>query len=1578
MSESFSSGDVIKKGFLEKHGGKGIMSSWQTRWFVLTQDSLSYYTDQAMSVKKGDVSLNHLCSIKRKAPEGSRKFLLVLENQISGRNLILCPHDLATLSSWEQAISTVLEELGREYKGVLDEQQQLSGRQGGGKLLGPDGKVQPRRSVIPSIDADEDLSANEVLKDGYLHKQGHRVQSWTKRWFTLTPHLVTYYADESMEVTKGALAVDQYSSLTRKKAPRRSSISDQNRQFLFHLHMGSSPSQRTDLLMSAASEDERLAWEVAISKVALRHRLANHTIAVCVYVCDDHYPFLVPTEEPVYVVKIFRFGKQLGKEFFHFSDMRKVYKRLAASSSVVSSKFSVDESFPRSYKRNAFGVQLGEEEVEGRRFQLERWLQSALDKFRELVQLRDADSSEETAVICEAVASLYGCTSEQLAVYSNPSVCTYAGMVSKQGDSDDDVEEPDSDDDVEPPGGEGAVVADQASSDHKGNVQMPEKPSALKSFTLKSLAQLCIKNHIDCSTFKAQKHYVKALMETYQKRLPYLHDKDARAVVRKLGGVVESETRKQVPLDPETVTEIDNIFSDLLYKLQVEEGLMSTLQVEHCAEDKMIFISQAISIWDTEVTFTAEDADMLRRLCAGKKLDTFLILTLKCRLQSASASNQWMDWFCAARGVSCIVHAMDIVYDRSPVGEVGITNVLALLQCVRLVVESPEGWQAVLDTRGAVDSVAHALTVPNRTLQLEVLEVLTETVICGGADGGNAVGQAIRHVSGFMKLKPLEVLVVLCRDDEVSVQCAVLGLVNALLLYESDLHRRLEIRQSLSFLDFDQVCAAWIKDYRLAGNSMLLPSKVPETAPPVPPAPVAPEDSGAVEDAADVTETGMYEEDGYGEGADLTFNTKIRPGVRIADLCVQEGLADNEETIIHPEVGVMEGFALEIIENPAAAASAREQSGSGESAEGAAVAVGNIGKFVSDRFSLSRLSGNARPSSFGPSGGGGGVQGLPGGGKRGEDDFRARRMWYRLSDRTLSWSDNFDSADSLGSLAMNMVTDVAEFGALSAQTLKCLQNCFSIIFRDGRTYHMCADSKNIKLQWLVALQAAVDKCTLHRLPVRLPREVKVSGASTVLSLRKDFEQHVNMYKSLSSEDVASTYAGEVLDVMEGRVAATDPDFDPIRLAMFVYYELKSHRNAGKIFTPLQELSAYVHGHYAPKPVVDDDEFDGSKYPRAVPQSDEPLPKAPPLPFVPDAKPIKKPNIKVKQLFWNPVKPANVVNTLWRDMEEPDVNWQQFDTQFAAVQPRSKVKPRSGVASSDSTKPKAIALFDSRRTQNVAIACGKLKKSPEEIFDLALTMDPEELTADVNDTILNLLLPTSDEIATLKTYTGEVEDLDFCGKLFAYFTEIDRLEQRLVVQRTMLNWFEQADVVVEQLNVVRSAVSEFSDESSMAAFREVLSVILSVGNYMNGGTRRGQVHGYRLDLLLKLRDVKQTGGRKTLLHFIVDHLSPSPDTDADGQAGDSGGAVVAKEPFYSTWKHVWLATKVHMGNLEVLVRELQSALETCMQEIEAAEEMENDKIKLPLIERLSECSSNIVYYDTIYYNIYINNMCVSLF
>ncbi|CAE7575507.1 FH5, partial [Symbiodinium microadriaticum] len=469
----------------------------------------------------------------------------------------------------------------------------------------------------------------------------------------------------------------------------------------------------------------------------------------------------------------------------------------------------------------------------------------------------------------------------------------------------------------------------------------------------------------------------------------------------------------------------------------------------------------------------------------------------------------------------------------------------------------------------------------------------------------------------------------------------------------------------------------------------------------------------------------------------------------------------------------------------------------------------------------------------------------------------------------------------VGSLLLADVVQVLDYSSIASKLNFQLQNCFTLVVKEStagvlKHYHMYAETLRIKHMWMIAIHARLNQIALSRAAYRFPMDSLRHTSSAAVKLRKTFEQHVAIYRSVTKEDIALMYNTVVADALHESDLTKVAAIDPIDITRFINYELQNHKYERKLQSALKDLASFVTERYAPKPeIIEEDEAErGKKYPLAVPDSERVIPKAPPLPYVPAAKPPKRPRAKVRQLFWTKVKPINVVNTVWMALEEPEFSWDEVDKRFA-----------------------------------------------------------------VTDTILNLMVPTAEEVTTIRAYEDDVSNLDFCGRLFTYFLGIERLEQRLQVHRVMLSWFEFANSINNYIITIAQAVEELNDAECLQGLKIILSSILSLGNYMNGSTTRGQAHGYRMDVILKLKDVRQAAGygRRNMLHFIVEQMPM---------------IFPEIEPFYTSWKAMWTSVSVHYQDLEEMMKDLKSDLEKCAAEIEMAELIEDEAVRTQLIEKLS--------------------------
>lgn len=126
--------------------------------------------------------------------------------------------------------------------------------------------------------------------------------------------------------------------------------------------------------------------------------------------------------------------------------------------------------------------------------------------------------------------------------------------------------------------------------------------------------------------------------------------------------------------------------------------------------------------------------------------------------------------------------------------------------------------------------------------------------------------------------------------------------------------------------------------------------------------------------------------------------------------------------------------------------------------------------------------------------------------------------------------------------------------------------------------------------------------------------------------------------------------------------------------------------------------------------------------------------------------------------------------------------------------------------------------------------------------------------------------TNQELEMIKKAAQSQQALDYPEQFLLRISQISMSTERIwciVFQAE----FDEAITVLERKLSVIIQLSQFLIESE--DLKLVFSIILTLGNYMNGGNRqRGQADGFTLEILGKLKDVKSKENQITLLHFIV--------------------------------------------------------------------------------------------------------------
>ncbi|XP_054741471.1 protein cappuccino isoform X2 [Anastrepha obliqua] len=227
-----------------------------------------------------------------------------------------------------------------------------------------------------------------------------------------------------------------------------------------------------------------------------------------------------------------------------------------------------------------------------------------------------------------------------------------------------------------------------------------------------------------------------------------------------------------------------------------------------------------------------------------------------------------------------------------------------------------------------------------------------------------------------------------------------------------------------------------------------------------------------------------------------------------------------------------------------------------------------------------------------------------------------------------------------------------------------------------------------------------------------------------------------------------------------------------------------------------------------------------------------------------------------------VPDAAAPKEIWQEIEETNLdNIDEFTELFSrqAVVPVSKPKEKKEV------RVKAMKVLDSKRSQNVGIVSRSLHVDFCEIEHAIYHVDTSVVSLETLQQIINIKA-TNEELELIKEAAQSDIPLDYPEQFLLKISQISMSTERISCIVFQAEFEEAATVVSRKLEVV-TQLSQYLIESE--DLKLVFTIILTLGNYMNGGNRqRGQADGFTLEILGKLKDVKSKESQTTLLHFIV--------------------------------------------------------------------------------------------------------------
>ncbi len=231
--------------------------------------------------------------------------------------------------------------------------------------------------------------------------------------------------------------------------------------------------------------------------------------------------------------------------------------------------------------------------------------------------------------------------------------------------------------------------------------------------------------------------------------------------------------------------------------------------------------------------------------------------------------------------------------------------------------------------------------------------------------------------------------------------------------------------------------------------------------------------------------------------------------------------------------------------------------------------------------------------------------------------------------------------------------------------------------------------------------------------------------------------------------------------------------------------------------------------------------------------------------------------------------SNPKHDLWEELEETAIEVEEFDNLFSRPQIKPKAKKAKDKTGEEKKSSKATVakILDAKRSQNVGIFIRSKHLDIGELENAIYNFDNSVIDF---ETLVQVKAnqATNPELEMIKGSVEAMPDvpLDLPEQFLFDLSRISHFNERLECFMFQTRFSDSLSDIENRLHNIKHVCDVLTANASM---RQVFSVILSCGNYMNGGNlQRGQADGFNIDILPKLKDVKGNDNAVNLLQYVV--------------------------------------------------------------------------------------------------------------
>ena len=228
----------------------------------------------------------------------------------------------------------------------------------------------------------------------------------------------------------------------------------------------------------------------------------------------------------------------------------------------------------------------------------------------------------------------------------------------------------------------------------------------------------------------------------------------------------------------------------------------------------------------------------------------------------------------------------------------------------------------------------------------------------------------------------------------------------------------------------------------------------------------------------------------------------------------------------------------------------------------------------------------------------------------------------------------------------------------------------------------------------------------------------------------------------------------------------------------------------------------------------------------------------------------------------------------------DIDIEMINTLFLK---QNKSGPSNAASANKGKRKGPVTLLDGKRLQNVGIQLSRFSQrglSSADIRSALLRCQEDVLTIDRLSGLLKVM-PTQAEIDLCMDYEGDASKLGKVEKFFRALADVPHAKLRIEALMAKDQMEDQVAEVQDRLEAHSSAIAQLKTAlrppssdgvTGEGLLRKLFQVVLRVGNYVNGGTRRGGAYGIQLDAVIKMASVKTSDKKSNLLRFCAKELA----------------------------------------------------------------------------------------------------------